>query len=129
MEIRIQNKQYEIVVSKDKILEYFPESMLATMLELDPTCEQIELNHPTITGNTLNTLAFILINGVLPGYVDYPELKETSRYLLIPALSVLLDPNLPNLIKEYDVNWITLDIRKSQYIHMMTSCLQIMQSV
>lgn len=104
---------FDVEVPRNRILDLFPDSLLATILQVDPNVEVIEIPSPEVNKNHLTALKYILDHGDLPNVnlsrVD-PSYVRASNYLGIDILSVLADPTLPDLRRYYsDVNLVTLD--------------------
>jgi len=88
----IRNSEgYSIIVPKSKLIDMFPESMLANMLSLDKDATEIQLDQKCVTVDVLYILAYIMSEQKLPSQ-SCSGLDEASRYLNIQLLEVLNDP-------------------------------------
>lgn len=90
---------------KDKFLALFPQSLIGTILEMDPNVTEIPLTQPSVTPIVLHILD-ILVNREMDFKTHLEDLKltfpntlaEASRYLLIPELSLFHHPGINMLI-------------------------------
>lgn len=95
---------YQWMFRKSEILKTFPESLLATIIDQDPTTETITLDHPDAIPSAFGILYVILNQGGnfkpykthLTEMYTNPEipsmLLKSSKYLLIPELSLFANP-------------------------------------
>lgn len=79
-----------IVLSKDQLVERFPTSLLAGIVEQDPEVEHINLENKFVTPEVLNLLQKIVTTSRI-NYGKY-DMTEAGRYLLMPILEVISDP-------------------------------------
>lgn len=85
---------YGVIVSRSKLLSQYPNSMLATALELDPNTSVIPVINPNITSEALDA-----VQDLLNAPLEYdPDLVQGAQYLGIPELS---NPYLALLIVCY----------------------------
>ena len=70
IEIILPRYDFYIVVDKTDILNLFPNSLLATILEQDSTATQIELTQSFLTPTILGTLSDIIF------FISYPPSME-----------------------------------------------------
>ncbi len=91
-----------IIVSKASIMTYFPNSLLSTTLELDPTAEVIDIPNSSVDSDILLILKYITVTGHLPSRIPYlPNLITASNYLGIDILTALGDPTYPLFIETF----------------------------
>lgn len=78
---------------KSQILRKYPQSLLATTLEQDPTATEIELTQPFITPTIIETVGEIIDIGGVPCLtveeVTNNDFQQASRYLAMPILNII----------------------------------------
>lgn len=79
-----------ITVPKDKILQLYPDSMLARALEQDSTVDNIEITESTVSPNALLALQHILTNSTFPPAQS--EYIQAANYFGIDSLGLLSRP-------------------------------------
>lgn len=106
VEIDLPRHDEGIILKKSSILNSFPESLLATILEQDPTATKIELTQPFLTRDILVTLDNIMFIKLVPQAWEYnreifnltmeevlhDDFRQASRYLGIPVLGIIGSP-------------------------------------
>lgn len=80
---------------RELFLSYFPESLIASALLLDPTSTEVNIELPVVTPIAMNYLdIFLNQSGDITQLPSDPEaLTEAGRYLGIDLYDVLADPN------------------------------------
>lgn len=71
---------YRFSTTRQRILELFPDSLLASALQLDSTAEVITLSHPDVTLNSLIILEYILRTEQLPNVLSRPEYERAGPH-------------------------------------------------
>lgn len=78
-------------------MAWFPDSMIAKVLELDPGTDTIDLDHPDITKDALEILMCTLERDYIPHDLLSPGLIKAGNYLGIDLFELLMD----SLYKEF----------------------------
>lgn len=89
--------------SRQAILDYFPQSLLAQALSEDPNAAEIILENPIITPEDLYMLSDYL-QGQEPKHSN-PHFLEVDRYLNLPQLQVYADPLYDEIQRPINTLW------------------------
>ena len=84
--------------NRDLFITTFPDSMIATALQ-DPEADEVDIPNRVVTPYVLNYLSSILV-GDIPE-IPVENMNNASRYLLIPLLNIVSDPNYAKLRKDF----------------------------
>lgn len=117
---------YSVVVSKENIMRFFPESLLGRAIDLDPGVDNIDILNNQITPAVLDLLRDMINEERLPSTlsdINKTNIINSTNYLNIDALSLFNDPYLNKLMRENpDIN--LLDINhlndRSMYNRILT---------
>lgn len=94
-------------LSRDGIRTYFPGSLFAEVLELDPMTEVIPIPNPIVTPAVMQ----FLVNysqGIEP-VKHMPELVAVERYLNIPSILYYAEPLYDKIHRPIDILWTERD--------------------
>lgn len=96
-----------ITLPKDQLVEKFPMSLLAKIIEQDSEVDKVDIENKSVTPEVLNWLHQIVTTGkinyqeqfirpvVVNGRTEYhnitPNMTEAGRYLLMPIFEVISD--------------------------------------
>ncbi len=89
--ITIKVKDNHWTISKSNLKEMFPHSLFTTIMELDSSCDTIELTHPSITINIMNYIDTIVKEKsiLIATNLSPEELKSAGSYLQIEMFIAL----------------------------------------
>lgn len=96
-EIVIQSGHYSVSINRSKLLQVFPESLFAVILEMDTAAEVINLSQVCITPPILDAVKYMVETKEIPKVIPGVDYLAAGRYLLMDIFKVLGDPMLSQL--------------------------------
>lgn len=111
----------DITVSKDRILQLFPNSILAQAITTDPDVDTIDIPSPHVTPISLFVLKYVLDTGTVPLIND--QLMIAANYLGTDTISLMAHPKLP-LFREKNFGVSIVAITPDTYPRFMDFALQ-----
>lgn len=99
-----------VIVPRDRIFELYPDSVIATALNIDPTTEIIDIPSPDVTPNSLFALKQILDTKTLPEVKS--EYEVAANYLGTDSLGLVGSPGFVRMRN-------TLEITPDAYLQLM----------
>lgn len=101
---------FSVTIPRDAIT-LFPNSLLASTIELDPNVEVIEIPSLDVTPNSLDALKYIITHQNLPYDTPNEEFAKAGNYLGIDTLMLLADSMLQRFRYQYpSINLVNFDI-------------------
>lgn len=101
--------EYSITIDRDRLLHLWPNSMLGSVVQLDPNTEVIDITSPDITRVSLDSIQFIADHDTLPIVPVSKEYITASHYFGIDVLMVLAEPKWNQIrTKHPDINLVHL---------------------
>lgn len=86
--LTLYQKSWEL--SRQRILDIIPDSLLAQALQTEPDVGEIQLENPDVTPEALNIITDLLQGKEPPHHI--PNLSSSARYLNLPCLLYYEDP-------------------------------------
>lgn len=118
--LRLPKYNYEISVSRERIIRDYPKSMLGEALVMDPDATDLNIEEKSITRDVLEYIGIVINDQTLPVLDDKirDDLGRAGRYFLMDVLRVAADPLYHSLVKGTKVN--LLDLTSESYETCMT---------
>lgn len=113
--IKVNNQEWNWTKSEIRTLS----PVINTILELDPSCDTIELTHPSVTMQIMNLIDTIIKIQSIPIDLPTDQLESGGKYLQIEMFIALSDPNYINIKRCYpwfnilDISQIPSELYKS----------------
>lgn len=108
---------YSVSIPKDKLLALFPTGLIATILDLDPTAEEIDIQTKIITPEILNWIQKMIVEGRIPDPIP-DNLNKAGDYLQLDLFQVVADPDYPDFRQTYpDINLLDTSILNNPEIY------------
>lgn len=115
--LRLQYNGMTWSMSREKLLKYFPDSLIGQSIKTDPTTQIIELTQPIITPEVMSFLWFMVEYEMVPA-APWNESKSTpdqsplflsGAYLNIPIMMLASRPYFPELLGNHQMNYLNPD--------------------